>query len=110
MGSLLTHVANMTGWVVDTIQKDSFDFPADFKEEPVKTQVELLRRFDHNVKAARVAVAHASDEHMKGIWTLASGGHVIFARPRAAILRSDIMNHLIHHRAQLTVLAIPARP
>jgi uncharacterized damage-inducible protein DinB len=103
MGSLVTHMANMTGWAVDTIQKDSFDFPPDFKDEPVKTQAELLQRFDRNVKAARSALAHASDEHMLKPWTLSSGGNVIFTMPRVVIIRSMIMNHLTHNSGQLGV-------
>lgn len=107
MGALATHIANMLGWAVDTIEKDSFDFApvgaAPFKEEPVKTQKELLERFDKNVVAARAAIAKASDQHLMQTWTLLAGGQAIFSMPRAAVLRGMIMNHIIHHRAQLGV-------
>ena len=56
----------------------------------------------------------ASDEHFAKPWSLLAGGKVIFTMPRAAVLRSMVMNHLIHHRAQLGVylrltgVAVPA--
>ena len=36
-------------------------------------------------------------------WSLKSGGETRFAAPRIAVFRSFIMNHIIHHRGQLTV-------
>ena len=36
-------------------------------------------------------------------WTFKNAGQVVFTMPRAAAIRSFIMNHMIHHRGQLTV-------
>ena len=36
-------------------------------------------------------------------WTLKSGGQEILSMPRIAVMRSFVMNHMIHHRAQLGV-------
>ena len=44
-----------------------------------------------------------SDEDMMKPWSLLSGGQVIFTQPRAGVFRGMILNHLIHHRAQLSV-------
>jgi len=107
MGSLATHVANMTGWLTDTIAKDSFDIaPAGappYKEEPAKSGKELLERFDKNVKSARAALAGASDEHLLKNWSLLATGKTLFTMPRIACIRTFVMNHVIHHRAQLGV-------
>ena len=107
MGSLATHIVNMTGWTVDTIDKDSFDVQPPgappYKEEPVKTQKDLLERFDKNVTSARAAIAGASDEHLMKPWSLLAGGQTLFTMPRIACLRGFVMNHTIHHRAQLGV-------
>ena len=53
--------------------------------------------------AARAAVAGASDEHLMKPWSLLSGGKTVLSMPRVAVWRSFVMNHLIHHRAQLGV-------
>jgi uncharacterized damage-inducible protein DinB len=59
--------------------------------------------FDANVAAAREAIANASDEAMMTSWSLLKAGEEIISMPRIAVLRSFIMNHMIHHRGQVTV-------
>jgi uncharacterized damage-inducible protein DinB len=107
MASLATHIANMPGWAVETIAKDSLDVAPPgappYKEQPVKSREELLAKFDRNVAAGRAAIEGAGDAQLMASWTLLSGGKEIFTLPRIAVLRSMIMNHGIHHRAQLTV-------
>lgn len=107
MGSLATHIVNMTGWTIDTMQKDSFDVQPPgappYKEEPFPTREKLLAAFDKNVPAARAALAGADDAHYMQTWSLLAGGQTIFSIPRIACIRGMIMNHIIHHRAQLTV-------
>jgi len=107
MGALATHIANMTGWCVDTIEKDSFDIAPPgappYKEEPLTSQAELLAQFDKNAAAARAALAGASDAHFMQPWSLLAGGQTLFSMPRIACIRSFVMNHTIHHRAQLGV-------
>ena len=63
----------------------------------------LLEKFDKNVVAARAAIAGASDEDLLKTWSLLAGGQTLFTMPRIECLRSFVMNHTIHHRAQLTV-------
>jgi uncharacterized damage-inducible protein DinB len=107
MGSLATHIANMTGWAVDVIEKDSFDVAPvgapPYKEEPAKSREDLLALFDKNAAAARAALANASDEDLAKTWSLLAGGETLLSMPRIACIRSFVMNHTIHHRAQLTV-------
>ena len=107
MGSLATHIANMIGWTTDTIAKDSFDVSPPgappYKEEPAASQKELLEKFDKNVTAARAALVGASDERLLGPWSLLAGGKTLFTMPRIACIRGFVMNHVIHHRAQLGV-------
>ena len=59
--------------------------------------------FDSNVAKARAAIAAASDEDLFKPWTLMSNGKEILTLPKVAVLRSFVMNHNIHHRAQLGV-------
>ena len=118
MGALATHIVNMAGWTVDTMAHDSFDIAPPgappYKEEPLATTAELLARFDRNVTAARNALANATDAQFGATWSLLSGGQTLFSMPRIACIRGFVMNHSIHHRAQLTVylrlndVAVPA--
>ena len=105
MAGLASHVATMVGWTADTMAKDSFDVapPGAPPYQPPKatTTDELLAMFDKSVTAARAALAGATDEQFMASWSLLGGGKVFFTMPRIACIRSFVMNHTIHHRAQL---------
>jgi uncharacterized damage-inducible protein DinB len=107
MGGLTTHLANLPSWAVLTINADSFDMAPPgaepFKMPEVKSRQEALEMFDKNVADARAALAAASDEHLLKPWSLLSGGNTLMTLPKIAVLRSFVMNHIIHHRAQLGV-------
>ncbi len=107
MANLATHVANLPSWATMTIQLDSLDISPDGKppqkDMPVKSQKELLDKFDKNVMEARAAIVGASDEDLMKSWSLLATGKALITMPRVAILRNMVMNHLIHHRAQLTI-------
>jgi len=74
-----------------------------WKAPRANTQKELLEIFDRNLAAARAALSAATDEQLLAPWTLLSAGQKIMTLPRIAVLRSFILNHTIHHRAQLGV-------
>ncbi len=107
MGWLAGHVANIPGWIVFTLKEDSLDLapagkPVQPASEPISRK-ELLATFDKNVSEARAALAKASDAQLRKPWTLLKTGKPILTMPRMAVLRSFVMNHCIHHRAQLGV-------
>lgn len=106
MGGLATHLANLPSWGSLTISSDSFDMAP--SGQPLKTPElsstkDLLEKFDENVAATRSAIAGASDAELFKPWRLLSNGNTILTMPKIAVLRSFVMNHLIHHRAQLGV-------
>jgi uncharacterized damage-inducible protein DinB len=70
---------------------------------PPKTRKELLELFDKHVARARKALAGASDPQLLKQWSFLNNGQVLFSMPRIACLRTWVMNHVIHHRAQLGV-------
>jgi uncharacterized damage-inducible protein DinB len=67
------------------------------------SRAQILEVFDKKVAEARQQLAGASDETLLKNWTLLSGGQTIMTMPRVAFLRSFVMNHIVHHRAQLGV-------
>jgi uncharacterized damage-inducible protein DinB len=107
MGRLATHLAELPGWAIATVEKDSHDLAPPggqgFQPATAKTRKELLSLFDANVDGARTAISHACDDHLAETWTLLVAGNRIFSRPRLAVLRNSVLNHSIHHRAQLGV-------
>jgi uncharacterized damage-inducible protein DinB len=104
MGKLAWHVAQMATWVPGTLEKDFIDLSAPGPEDPAPTTTqELLAAFDKTAAAARAALAAAPDEIMMKPWSLKNGEMVFFTLPKAAVLRSFVFNHIVHHRGQLTV-------
>jgi uncharacterized damage-inducible protein DinB len=103
MGRLAGHLAEIPAWVMPTLTQDSLNLQTEYKPVIAETSEQILAVFDANVNAAREALAAAPDEDLMKPWSLMAGEHTIFTLPKAAVLRSFVMSHLIHHRAQLTV-------
>jgi uncharacterized damage-inducible protein DinB len=102
LGRLAGHVSELAGWVVPTIRQDKLVMdPNTFVPIVVKSREEALKKFDETVKASRAVIAEASDEALMKPWSLEVGGKTILTLPKAAVLRSFVMNHMIHHRGQL---------
>jgi uncharacterized damage-inducible protein DinB len=103
MGVLASHIAEMAGWLPAMMQGPELDIPPDFKPFLATSQKQLLDKFDENVAGSRAALAAAGDQALMQDWSLKFGGNAMFTMPRIAVYRSMTMNHIIHHRAQLTV-------
>lgn len=107
MGALAAHIAIISDWAKSIVETPNFDVqPPDgqpWRPPELKTCAEVLTFFDQGVPKARAAIAAASDQSMMTPWSLLSGGKPVFTMPRVAVLRSFVMNHMIHHRAQLGV-------
>jgi uncharacterized damage-inducible protein DinB len=101
------HLADLPGWGVSILTQPGYDFaPPDgprYQTPSHKTTKEILNLLDRNVASARQALAAVKDESMNDMWTLRGGERVIFTMPRSAVVRSFLMNHIIHHRAILSV-------
>jgi uncharacterized damage-inducible protein DinB len=97
------HLVEIPGWMPGILGSDSWDInppggPA--YESPTHTDRQaLLAAFDRNVADARAAIAGLDESKLGDPWQLLSGGQVFLSMPRAAVIRSFVLNHLIHHRA-----------
>jgi uncharacterized damage-inducible protein DinB len=104
LGQLASHIVEMTGWGTMTLQTESLSMdPGSHTPLVLTSREQALREFDKNAAGLREALSGTKDEDMMKTWTLTIGGNPLFSMPRVAVMRSMIMNHIIHHRAQLTV-------
>lgn len=105
LGQLAGHIANIPHWCDAILQNTVFDVATANDTRPKSPQsiASLLEQFDKTVATARAGLASTGDAEMLTPWTFKNGGHVVFTMPRIAAIRSFIMNHLIHHRGQLSV-------
>jgi uncharacterized damage-inducible protein DinB len=103
LGRLAAHVAEMPAWIEATAQGDKLEIPDDWKPYVATSREQLLSFFDANVAKGRAGLVSMSDEEFAKNWTLIFRGQVAFTMPKSAVVRSIVLNHLIHHRAQLGV-------
>ncbi len=103
-GRLASHIAEMFGWTPTTLQQAELDFAKlDYKPFEPSTNEALLEYLDKNVAEAIDTLRNTTDEQFMENWTMRNGETVYFTLPKAAVMRSFVMNHIIHHRGQLSV-------
>jgi uncharacterized damage-inducible protein DinB len=103
LGRLASHVAELPSWGVMTLSTEVLEMEPGFKPTIATSRAELLEIFDKGAAEAREKIVAASDADWQKIWTFKFGGKTIMSMPRTAVMRSTVLNHLIHHRAQLGV-------
>ena len=80
--------------------------PVDGPKTPgysIEKTATLLTEFDKNAAAGRAAIARTSDETFATQWQFKARGQVMFTQTKYLALRTSVLNHLVHHRAQLGV-------
>jgi uncharacterized damage-inducible protein DinB len=103
LGALATHLANLPSWTDITIRQSDLDVATAGTAAVAPSRAELLATFDRNVSNGRGALVGRTDAELLAPWTLKNGGHTVFTMPKASVLRSFVLNHVVHHRGQLSV-------
>jgi uncharacterized damage-inducible protein DinB len=100
-----SHVAESIGWAKFTIETSEMDVaPVDgpaWEPYVAKSVADMLETFDKNLVEALEALNTVSDATLMEIWTMNKAGAVMMAMPKLLVLRGFILDHLVHHRAQL---------
>jgi uncharacterized damage-inducible protein DinB len=105
MAHLAQLVAMLPEWVVKTMEQTELDIAP--KDKPrgsgytIEKTATLLAQFDRNAKAGRASLEKAKDPDFQVPWTLKAAGNPVLTQPRYMIVRQMVLNHLVHHRAQL---------
>ena len=102
LGELATHIAAIAGMAEIIAITDEFA-PGGASPLKLNTIEEIRDRFDQNVRKAEAALSKMTEESANGKWRLVFQGKEIFAKPRVEALRSNVLNHLYHHRGQMSV-------
>ena len=104
LGRLACHVAELPQWVKIILEQDVFNMiPGAFNRINVSTTGELLNQFEKCIQDAADLLSVATDEQFQTKWTFAKNGKTVYELPRKIAVRQMVLNHIIHHRAQLTV-------
>jgi len=104
LGRLATHVAEISHWISRVATLDEFDFLVQgFSSHTAASQEELMTIFNEKLNKAIVDLQTMDDESFNKIWTIRRGEQVMFTTPKKIAVRGWALNHMIHHRGQLSV-------
>jgi uncharacterized damage-inducible protein DinB len=103
LGQLAGHLATMLSWGQSVLNQPSFDLAGDFTPPALQTRADLLAAFDKEAQATRAALVGKLDAELVAPWTLKRGDKTMFTMPKIGVMRSFVLNHMIHHRGQLSV-------
>ena len=107
LGRLATLIAELPAWAVHAVTLDELDImppggPAP-KFAALESTARILELFDSNAAEARAAIARTADAEFKKPWAFKVAGRTVNTSPKFTVYRRTVLNHLVHHRGQLTV-------
>jgi uncharacterized damage-inducible protein DinB len=104
LGGLATHLAQIPHWGTSILQHDGYDLDSSAATTVEQhSRADVLQTFDRHSAEVRRTLAERTDAELTAPWTLRSDGHLVMSMPRVSALRRFLLNHLVHHRGQLTV-------
>jgi uncharacterized damage-inducible protein DinB len=102
LGQLGMHIASAPGNLAAAVSMDSFELP-NFSQSAPTSRKEILDAFSSSLENAKGALGKMDDARLTGLWSLTKDGKVLMSVPRIGFVRSIMMNHIYHHRGQLSV-------
>lgn len=104
LGELAGHIATMPFWCSAALGATFLDLDAlEPPLSPPQSRAQLLDAFDKQLSTARAQLVGTIDPEMFVPWSLKKGDQEVFTMPRISVLRTFVMNHMVHHRGQLSV-------
>jgi uncharacterized damage-inducible protein DinB len=103
LGRLAAHVAETAGeWGRDTLAKNGLEFDgANFKPWNPASKAEILEKFEKDSAETRALLVAIDPAKWDDNWKMTAGDQTWIDSPRYEVFRHWVLNHLVHHRAQL---------
>jgi uncharacterized damage-inducible protein DinB len=106
LGQLAGHLTDFAGdWGLHTLTKDKVEFGGDQKFEPYipASKAALLERYDKALVGTRTALLETTGDKWDRNWKFVYAGTAWIDQPKHQVFREAVLNHMIHHRGQLSV-------
>jgi uncharacterized damage-inducible protein DinB len=108
LGRLATIVATTPAWIEMVMKMDEVDINpvggSKFNTEPWKTRGDLLQQFEASLQKGKEILQKTTDDHLFNTkWRMLSAGRLMMEQTRYEAIREGVINHMAHHRGQLTV-------
>jgi len=104
LGYLAMHVAMAPGVICGWALDDVTEFGGPQQPDPKSTD-EIVAAHDNSVQRVKEILSNMGEDEVNKQWGARpkGGGPTFFTMPKAALLRSLALNHVYHHRGQLSV-------
>lgn len=107
LSRLATHVAEIPSWSKSLLVADEIDFMSPemqaWTPREMQSKEEILAELASAAETCRGHLEATSDEDFDRDWTMKSGDQIVMQEKRYMVFRRQVMNHMVHHRAQLGV-------
>jgi uncharacterized damage-inducible protein DinB len=103
LGRLAMHLAEIPGWAGSILSHDELVIDGKFSPHEPAAVAEVLEAFDRNVAGFAELLGAQDNARMLASWRMRAGERVVLEAPRAAMVRSAVLSHIVHHRGQLSV-------
>lgn len=104
LGGLATHLARLPRWGTSILEHDHYDLKENGNVRPPETsRADVMALFDTSIAEVRRRLVDQSDGELAAPWAIRQNGRLLLSLPRAAAFRRFLLQHLVHHRGQLTV-------
>lgn len=103
LAKLATHIGDIPGWITRILSADEFDFINNQPMKIAEDKAAMMQNFEAKLNAALESLQQAADADFDKIWTVKRNGTVMMQLPKKVAIRSWGLNHLVHHRGQLSV-------
>jgi len=103
VGQLAMHVAMIPGAIASVVRADSFDVSTDMRPPQPETRAQAIEAFEKSKAEADDILGQFDDDALEKMWAAKKGSRTVTMLPRGAVIRFILLNHLIHHRGQLSV-------
>jgi uncharacterized damage-inducible protein DinB len=103
LGRLAMHVAEIPGWARSILEQDELVLEGGYTATEPATVAEVLDAFDRHASSFGELLGAQDNARMLAKWRMRVGERVVVEAPRAAMIRSAVLSHVVHHRGQLSV-------
>lgn len=104
LGRLASHVSDTNGdWAIHTLTRDRLDWSPDMNPKDPTNKKDLLARFEKQVAEVKPALAGMTPAKWDSNWKFVAGDQTWIDDSKYGVWRTWVLNHLVHHRAQLGV-------
>jgi uncharacterized damage-inducible protein DinB len=103
LGQLALHVAMGPGLICEWTLQDSFESPGMTEFPQPASRDEILTVHEESTKKIKSALSTIGDAGLGRTWQLKRDGETMMALPKGKLIRLIALNHMYHHRGQLSV-------